>query len=196
MTGKMHQKDIEKAPQGFSFSAENLARAKEIVARYPAGRQQSAVMPLLTLAQKQNNNWLPKPAMDAVAEMLGMPPVRVYEVASFYTMYNLEPVGEHVIEVCTTTPCWLKGSDEIVAACEKRLGIGLGETTADGMFTLREVECLGACVNAPMCGIGEHYYEDLTPQNVVRIIDDLAMGREPKPGPQSGRKSSEPAGGK
>ncbi len=141
--------------------------AKTIIARYPAGRQQSAVMPLLALAQRQNGGWLPKAAMDYVAGMLGMAPVRVYEVASFYTMYNLDPVGKNVIEVCTTTPCWLRGSDAIVEACEKHLGIGLGETTADGQFTLREAECLGACVNAPMCSIGEHYYEDLTPENVT-----------------------------
>lgn len=192
MTGKLSP--IAEAPPIFTFSAENLARAKTIIAKYP--KKQSAVMPLLTLAQKQNNNWLSKAAMDTVAEMLDMPPVRVYEVASFYTMYNLEPTGKHVIEVCTTTPCWLMGSDKIVEACERRLGITLGETTRDGEFTLKEVECLGACVNAPMCGIGEHYYEDLTPQNVVRIIDDLAMGRQPKPGPQSGRRSSEPLGKK
>lgn len=172
-----------------------MAKAKDIIAKYPAGRQQSAVMPLLTLAQKQNANWLSKPAMDYVADMLGMPPVRVYEVASFYTMYNLQPVGKHMIEVCTTTPCWLRGSDDIVTACERRLGITLGETTRDGQFTLKEVECLGACVNAPMCAIGEHYYEDLTPQSMTKIIDDLTLGKEPKPGPQSGRKSSEPAGG-
>lgn len=194
MAGKLRH--IAESPQAFSFTAENLAQAKHIIGKYPKGCQQSAVMPLLMLAQKQNENWLPKAAMDVVADMLSMPPVKVYEVASFYTMYNLEPVGRHVIEVCTTTPCWLKGSDAIVAACERRLGIRLGETTHDGAFTLREVECLGACVNAPMCGIHEHYYEDLTPSGMVRIIDDLAMGRTPKSGPQSGRKSSEPAGEK
>ena len=124
--------------------------------------------------------------------LLGMPPVRVYEVASFYTMYNLQPVGKYTIEVCTTTPCWLRGSDDIVAMCEQRLGISLGETTKDGLFTLREAECLGACVNAPMCQVGEHYYEDLTPRDMESIIDTFARGSMPKPGPQSGRKSSEP----
>jgi NADH dehydrogenase (ubiquinone) flavoprotein 2 len=183
------------APQDFAFTQENLRRAEEIIARYPTGRQQSAVMPLLTLAQKQSQNWLPKAAMDTVAAILDMPPVRVYEVASFYTMYNLAPVGRHMIEVCTTTPCWLKGSDEIVAACEKRLGVKIGETTKDGQFTLKEVECLGACVNAPMCAVGEHFYEDLTPQSMVKLIDMLVQGQEPKPGPQSERQSSEPAGG-
>lgn len=195
MSGKLHHLPSEQ-PENFSFTKENLEKARQIVARYPAGRQQSAVMPLLTLAQKQNRNWLPKAAMDYVADMLGMAPVRVYEVATFYTMYNLEPVGTYMIEVCTTTPCWLRGSDAIVAACEKKLGIKMGETTPDGQFTLKEAECLGACVNAPMCQVGEHYYEDLTPDNVGKIIDALALGQQPKPGPQSGRKSSEPMEGK
>jgi NADH-quinone oxidoreductase E subunit len=189
------QPKLQDTAQEFIFTAENLSRAQEIIARYPTGRQQSAVMPLLMLAQKQSENWLPKSAMDTVAQMLDMPPIRVYEVASFYTMYNLEPVGRHMIEVCTTTPCWLRGSDQIVAACEKRLGVKIGETTKDGQFTLREAECLGACVNAPMCQIGEIFYEDLTPQSVVQLIDAISQGQEPKPGPQSGRKSSEPAGG-
>lgn len=192
MTGKLH-KTPHPDTQRFVFSPENLGQARATIAKYPPGRQQSAVMPLLMLAQKQNGNWLSKPAMDYVAEMLGMPPVRVYEVASFYTMYNLEPVGKHMIEVCTTTPCWLRGSDAIVSACERRLGIKLGQTTSDGQFTLREVECLGACVNAPMCAIGEHYYEDLTSETMTNIIDTLARKERPKPGPQSGRKSSEPA---
>jgi len=191
MTGKISITQYD-APEFFSFSADNAEKAKEIIARYPAGRQQSAVMPLLTMAQKQSGGWLPQVAMDYVANMLGMAPVRVYEVASFYTMYNLKPTGKHVIEICTTTPCWLRGSDAIVAACENHLGIGLGETTADGQFTLREVECLGACVNAPMCAVGEHFYEDLTPENVLGILDTLAAGKKPKPGPQSGRMSSEP----
>jgi NADH-quinone oxidoreductase E subunit len=178
--------------QLFAFLPENLKKAEAIIARYPAGKQQSAVMPLLTLAQQQNGNYLSKSAMDTVAAMLGMAPVRVYEVASFYTMYNLSPVGKHVIEVCTTTPCWLMGSDAIMAACEKKLGIKAGETTPDGNFTLREVECLGACVNAPMCGVGEHFYEDLTPDSMSKLIDMLALDQQPKPGPQSGRHSSEP----
>ncbi len=198
MTQKYHH-NPEIEPESFSFTPENLVEANALIAKYPPGRQQSAVMPLLALAQKQNNNWLPKIAMDYVANMLGMPPVRVYEVASFYTMYNLEPVGKHFVQVCTTTPCWLRGSDNIVSACEKRLGIGMGGTTPDGEFTLREVECLGACVNAPMVQItsfggADNYYEDLTPDTVVRIIDTLAFGENPKPGPQSGRRSSEPAG--
>src|SRR5688572_17414164 len=130
-------------PASFAFTGENLARAKDIIAKYPAGREQSAVMPLLTLAQTQHQNWLPKAAMDTVAKMLNMPPVRVYEVATFYTMYNLEPVGRYMIEICTTTPCWLKGSEAIVEICKQKLGLDIGGTTRDGLFTLKEAECLG-----------------------------------------------------
>lgn len=198
MSSKFSTRDYHQ-PERFAFTPEYFEEAKAIIARYPEGRQQSAVMPLLALAQKQNNNWLPKAAMDYVAEILGMPPVRVYEVATFYTMYNLEPVGRHCVQLCTTTPCWLRGSDAIVEACEQRLGVGMGETTPDGKFTLREVECLGACVNAPMCQVtshdgSDHYYEDLTPESMVRLIDQMARGEIPEGGPQSGRKSSEPQG--
>ncbi|MFW0776601.1 MAG: NADH-quinone oxidoreductase subunit NuoE [Rickettsiales bacterium] len=195
MAGKIHNTAMQ-SEEIFAFTAENLEKAREIIARYPQGKQQSAVMPLLTLAQRQNANYLSRSAMECVANMLGMPPVRVYEVASFYTMYNLQPVGKYMIEVCTTTPCWLRGSDAIVDACKKKLGIEVGETTPDGVFTLKEAECLGACVNAPMCQVGDHYYEDLTPENVERILDMLALDQQPKPGPQSGRRSSEPAGDK
>lgn len=194
MTAKIHITDHPGAP-AFAFSEANFSKAEAIIARYPAGRQQSAVMPLLMLAQRQNGNWLSRSAMDHVAGILGMPPVRVYEVATFYTMYNLAPVGRHMIEVCTTTPCWLRGSDAIVQACASHLGIGVGETTADGRFTLREAECLGACVNAPMCQIGDHYYEDLSPEAMISIINALAAGQAPRPGPQNGRVSSEPLGG-
>ena len=181
-------------PASFEFSKENYAEAQAIIAKYPAGRQQSAVMPLLTLAQEQHQNWLPKAAMDYVASILGMAPMRVYEVATFYSMYNLAPVGRHLVEICTTTPCWLKGSDDIVSACERHLGIRIGDTTPDRMFTLREAECLGACVNAPMLQIGDHYYEDLTPENVTSMLNKLARGEQPRPGPQTGKRiSSEPA---
>lgn len=192
MTGKIHHIQ-DSGPSVFTFTPENFRKAQAIIARYPAGKQQSAVMPLLTLAQRQHDGWIPKAAMDYIAVMLSMPPVRVYEVATFYTMYNLQPVGRHVIEVCTTTPCWLRGSDKIVEACEKQLGVKCGETTADGQFTLKEAECLGACVNAPMCQIGDHYYEDLTPESVKKIIEILESGELPQPGPQSGRRSSEPS---
>lgn len=189
-----HSVDVE----FFEFSEENAAKAQEIIARYPAGRQRSAVMPLLAMAQRQCGGWLPKKAMDYVADMLGMVPVRVYEVASFYTMYNLEPVGKHFVQVCTTTPCWLRGSDAIVDACEKKLGVKCGGTTQDGQFTLVEVECLGACVNAPMVQVdnpdGSHYFEDLSPESIEAVLDALARGEKPKAGPQNGRRSSEPQG--
>jgi len=184
-----------KQPENFAFTPENIKQAEVIIARYPKGKQASAVMPLLTLAQKQSANWLPKAAMDVVAHMLGMAPIRVYEVATFYSMYNLSPVGKHVVEICTTTPCWLKGSDDIVKACQKHLGVNLGETTPDGKFTLREVECLGACVNAPMVQVDERFYEDLTTENIVTVLEAFARGEMPKPGPQSGRRSSEPQSG-
>lgn len=182
-------------PGTFAFTEANMEQARKIIARYPEGKQASAVMPLLALAQEQNDNWIPRAAMDMIAHLLNMPAVRVYEVASFYTMYNLAPVGRHVLEVCTTTPCWLRGSDEIINACKKHLGVNVGQTTPDGLFTLREVECLGACVNAPMMQIGKSFYEDLTPESVVTMIDSLANGQSPKSGPQSGRTSSEPVSG-
>lgn len=182
-------------PESFAFSDANLATARAIIAKYPAGKQQSALMPLLTLAQEQNANWLPIAAMKYVAELLEIPAMRAYEVATFYTMYNLKPVGRHFIEVCTTTPCWLRGSDDIVKACKDKLGIGVGETTADGEFTLVEAECLAACVNAPMIQIGQHYYEDLTAETMGAIIDDLRAGRQPKPGPQNGRQCAAPLSG-
>ncbi len=179
----------------FAFTPENLAQAKKIIAKYPPGRQASAVMPLLALAQKQNDNWLPQAALEYVAAMLGMAPIRVHEVASFYTMYNLKPAGRVQVQVCTTTPCWLRGSDEIVRACEKTLGIKCGEVTPDGAFGLKEVECLGACVNAPMMQIGDDYYEDLDAASAARIVETLKAGGRPKPGPQGDRRTSEPAGG-
>jgi len=182
-------------PASFAFSADNEKRIKEIVADYPAGKQASAVMPLLDLAQRQNGGWLPRAAMDRVAEILDVPPIRVYEVATFYTMYNLVPIGEHHVQICTNLPCWLRGSDEVVSTCKNKLGIAFGETTADGKFTLTEAECLGACVNAPMVQIGDDYYEDLDGDATARILDELASGGTPAPGPQNGRKGCEPIGG-
>ena len=182
-------------PAEFAFDAANLAKTKEIIARYPEGRQASAVMPLLDLAQRQSGGWLPRAAMDHVAERLEMPRIRVYEVATFYTMYNLAPVGRHLVQVCTTTPCWLRGSDEVLSACARKLGVEPGQSTADGQFTLLEVECLGACVNAPMMAIGKDYYEDLDAASTEAILDALAKGGEPTAGSQKGRQSSEPFGG-
>jgi len=177
-------------PKSFTFTPDNLARAEKIIAKYPVGRQQSAVIPLLDIAQRQNDNWLPQAAMDYVGSMLDMPPIRVYEVASFYTMFNLKPVGENFVQVCTTTPCWLRGSADIVSTCKKKLGIGIGETTADGKFTLTEVECLGACVNAPMVQINDDFYEDLTPELMEKVIDTLKAGKKPEVGSQTGRRGS------
>ena len=187
-------------PGSFAFTAENLEIAKAQIAKYPEGRQASALMPLLMLAQKQHNNWLPVPAIEYVAAMLGMPYMRAYEVASFYTMYNLAPTGRHHVQCCTTTPCWLRGSDEVVKACKETLGIGMGETTADGLFTLTEVECLGACVNAPMVQVtsqdgSDEFYEDLDYAGTRELLLKLKRNEKPAPGPQSGRRSSEPAGG-
>lgn len=181
-------------PKNFEFTPENMDRATAIIARYPEGRQASAVMPLLDLAQRQSGGWLPQAAMDAVAVMLDMPGIRVYEVATFYTMYNLAPVGEHHVQVCTTTPCWLRDSDSIVDACRDELGVGFGESTADGKFTLSEVECLGACVNAPMVQINDDYYEDLTPEAVKAVLQALRRGETPAAGSQSGRQNAAPAG--
>lgn len=181
-------------PSSFAFTAENLARIKKVIARYPAGRQASAVLAALDIAQRQHGGWLPRAAMDCVAELLGMANIRVYEVATFYNMFNLEPVGRHHVQVCTTTPCWLRGSDGIVGTCQKVLGVRVGETTADGMFTLDEVECLGACVNAPMMKIGDHYFEDLDPESTERLLMALKAGKPVKPGPQGSRHTSEPAG--
>ncbi|MBL8666908.1 MAG: NADH-quinone oxidoreductase subunit NuoE [Rhodospirillales bacterium] len=179
----------------FAFTEENLAEAERHIAKYPDGRQASALLPLLHLAQRQNAGFLTLQALDYIAAFLQMAPIRVYEVATFYTMFKLHPMGRHHVEVCTNVPCWLRGSDDILAACRQKLGIGPGETTADGMFTVSEAECLGACVNAPMMQIGDDYYEDLTPETTVAIIEALARGETPKPGSQSGRRGAEPAGG-
>ena len=182
-------------PDTFAFSSENRDVADKIITRYPEGRQASAVMPLLDLAQRQAGGWLPRAAMDHVAVVLEMAPIRVYEVATFYTMYKLEPVGEHVVQVCTTTPCALRDCAAIVHACREELGVDFGETTEDGKFTLFEVECLGACVNAPMMQIGDDYYEDLDEGSTKTILQALRRGETPEPGPQSSRTASEPLDG-
>jgi NADH dehydrogenase (ubiquinone) flavoprotein 2 len=180
----------------FKFTTENLKRAQSIIGNYPKGFECSAVMPLLDLAQRQHG-WLPISAMHYVAEMLKMPKMRVYEVATFYTMFKREPVGKYFVGVCTTTPCMLGGCgcSPILDALKKKLGIDVGHTTPDKMFTLAEVECLGACVNAPMIQINDTYYEDLTVKDVNEIIDELKAGKTPKAGPRNGRFASEPAGG-
>jgi NADH-quinone oxidoreductase subunit E len=185
---------------GFAWTEANARLAKEIVARYPEGRQQSAILPLLDLAQRQvgaatnTQGWLPIPVMEFVGKELGMAYVRVLEVATFYTMFNLAPVGRFHVQVCGTTPCMLRGSDEVFAACHKR-GLKKGKTTEDGLFTLSEVECLGACANAPMVQINDDNYEDLTEESMAAILDALAAGQTPKPGPQMERQTSCPVGG-
>ncbi len=187
--------DAIKTSNGFAFTEASKAQADAHVAKYPAGRQGSAVIPLLTIAQEQNDGWLSLPCIEYVAGYLSMPPIRVHEVATFYTMYRLRPVGKQVIEVCTTTPCWLRGSDDIIEACEAELGIKVGQTTPDGEFTLLEVECAGACVNAPLCAIHKKYYEDLDAKSMRKIIKALKAGKTPKAGPQIKRQTSAPAGG-
>ena len=182
-------------PESFAFTPENLEAAKSIIAKYPEGRQASACMPLLDLAQRQHDGWLPRAAMDHVADLLDMAPIRVYEVATFYTMYNLAPVGEHHVQVCTNLPCWLRGSGDVVEACQRVLGIQMGESTEDGKFTLTEVECLGACVNAPMIQVNDDYYEDLDSSSTETILTELKLGETPKAGSQIGRRSCEPIGG-
>jgi len=185
----------------FAWTAENAAKAKEIVARYPEGRERSAVMPLLDLAQRQvgaetnTQGWLPIPVIEFVARELDMPVIRVLEVATFYFMYNLVPVGRFHVQVCGTTPCMLRGSDDLLAACKKR-GMSKGHTTDDGMWTLTEVECMGNCSSAPMVQINDDNYEDLTAERLDHILDELAAGRQPKTGTQEpGRHTVEPLGG-
>jgi NADH-quinone oxidoreductase E subunit len=183
-------------PDSFEFTAENLERAKAHIAKYPPGRQASAVLPLLWIAQYQNEGWLPRAAMDYVAKVLEMAPIRVYEVATFYTMFNLRPVGRYLLQACTTTPCWLRGSDAMVEACERKLGIGIGGTTPDRLFTLVEVECLGACVNAPILQVNDDFYEDLDGPATEALLDALRDGKPPPAGSMIGRQGSEPVTGR
>jgi NADH-quinone oxidoreductase subunit E len=185
----------------FAWTSHNEAKAKVIVGRYPPGRQHSAIIPLLDLAQRQvgaetrTQGWLPIPVIEFVARQLDMPYIRAYEVATFYTMFNLRPVGRFHVQVCGTTPCMLRGSDDVLAACYAR-GLKKGATTADGLFTLAEVECLGACANAPMVQINDDNYEDLTFETATAVLDALARGETPKPGPQGvDRRTSDPEGG-
>ncbi len=193
-------------PESFVFTKAFQKKVDEVISLYPKGRQQSAVMPMLDLAQRQvaeegakadpvYGGWIPRAAMDHIADQLDMAPIKVYEVASFYSMYNMAPVGKYLVQLCTTTPCWLCGSDDIVNTCKDHLGIGMGETTPDGKFTLMEVECLGACVNAPMVQINDHYYEDLTATSMKEVLDMLAEDMQPKIGSQKARKASMPLSG-
>lgn len=161
----------------FSFTSENQQVVKQIIKKYPPGRQASAIVPVLDLAQRQCGGWLPQSAIEEVALLLNMPVMRAQEVATFYTMFNLKPVGKYHLQLCRTTPCWLRGSAEIQAVCETHLGIKHGEVTSDGKFSLQEVECLGACVNAPVAQINDDYYEKLTPDSMKEILQNLATGK-------------------
>ena len=181
-------------PASFAFTPDNAAQAQALIAKYPDGRQASAVVPLLWLAQKQHDYWLPKPAIEEVARLLSMPVIRVMEIATFYSMFNLEPVGKYFIQLCGTTPCALRGAEAIRKVCEDRIG-PQKQASGDGIFAWAEVECLGACCNAPMVQINDDYYEDLTPQNFAKLLDDLAAGRAVARGSQTGRSASAPAGG-
>jgi NADH-quinone oxidoreductase subunit E len=184
----------EKQPPSFAFTPQNLEWAKAQIAKYPPGRQQSAVIPILWRAQQQSGGWLPQKAIEAVAEMLGMAKIRVLEVATFYTMFNLAPVGKFHVQLCGTTPCMLRGSDDLKKVCRRMIG-EQDHVTDDGIFSWTEVECLGACVNAPMVQINYDYYEDLTVESFTRILNDLSLGKKPKPGPQIDRQMSAPLGG-
>jgi len=179
----------------FEFTSENLDRAKREIAKYPDGRQASAVLAVLDIAQRQNDGWTSDSVIRAVAALLGMPRIRVVEVASFFTMINTDPVSRYLLQFCTTTPWWLRESAEVVAAAEKHLGITFGETTEDGLFTMREVECLGACVNAPIVQINDDMYEDLTGARMVALLDALRAGETPPHGSQIARRKSAPIGG-
>lgn len=188
-------------PEPFTFDAESEAAIAVALAKYPTGRQASAVLPLLDLAQRQMARtsgaaWIPVPAMDAIAARLGMAPIRVYEVATFYLMFNTRPVGKFHLQLCTTTPCWLRGSDQVVAACRRLTGIaGWGETSADGLFTMTEVECLGACVNAPILQVNDDFYEDMDAASTERLLEALRRGEPLPAGSMAGRQGSAPAGG-
>jgi NADH-quinone oxidoreductase subunit E len=196
----MDAPDFEQ-PAHFAFDAESVAEIDRIVAKYPAGRQASAVIPALYVAQHQmkrqtGSAWVPVKAMDAVAERLGMPPIRVYEVTTFYFMFNTSPVGKYHLQLCTTTPCWLRGSDEVVAACREATGIkGWKETSGDGLFTMTEVECIGACVNAPVLQVDDDFYEDMDAARTKALIAELREGRRPPAGSTIGRRTSAPEGG-
>jgi NADH-quinone oxidoreductase subunit E len=181
-------------PEGFAFTPENLDWAKAEIKKYPEGRQASAVLSLLWRAQEQIGGWISEPALRTVADMLGMAYIRVYEIVTFYTMFNLAPVGRYYVQVCGTTPCMLRGAEDIKDACRKHIG-PKDTVSKDGAFSWTEVECLGACVNAPMAQINKYYYEDLTPENFESILKKLRKGEHVEPGPQNGRKTSAPLSG-
>ena len=179
-------------PENFEFTDENLREVEKLISKYPEGKQQSAVMSLLYIAQKQNDNWIPLSAMKYIGKILKMPYVKVYEVATFYTMYNLSPVGKNFIQVCTTTPCMLRGAGKIVEACKEKISENENELSDDKTCSWMEVECLGACINAPMMQINDDYYEDLNKEKALKILDQLISGEKTIPGSYRGRINSEP----
>ena len=179
-------------PENFEFNQESFEQAKKIITKYPEGKQQSAVMSLLYIAQKQNNNWIPLSAMKYIGKILNMPYIKVYEVATFYTMYNLTPVGKNFIQVCTTTPCMIRGAGKIVEACKEKISKNENELSKDKSCSWMEVECLGACINAPMIQINDDYYEDLDKEKALKILDQIISGKKPDPGSYRGRVNSEP----
>ena len=184
----------ESQPDSFAFTQENMDWAVTQIAKYPEGRQASAILPLLWQAQKQGGGWLSEPAIRCVADMLGMAYIRTLEVATFYSMFNLSPVGEFFVQLCGTTPCWLRGADDLKAVCRRQIGEP-GDVSGDGKLSWIEVECLGACVNAPMVQINDDFYEDLTADTFERLLEDLRHGRDVVTGPQNGRQASAPEGG-
>ena len=186
------KKISKEQPDKFEFSSENLLISKKIIKNYPEGRQQSSVMALLYLAQKQNSNWIPLVALKYIAKLLEMPYIKVYEVATFYSMYNLSPVGNYFIQVCTTTPCMIRGAYKLIEACKEKISNNQNELSNDKSCSWVEVECLGACVNAPLMQINDDYYEDLNKEKTLKIIDQILNGESPIPGSYRGRLNSEP----
>ena len=186
------KKPAKDQPENFEFSSYSLKEAKTIIAKYPEGKQQSAVMALLYIAQRQNDNWIPLAAMKYIAKFLDMPYIKVYEVATFYSMYNLSPVGKYFVQVCTTTPCMIRGANKLVEACKEKISKNESELSKDKTCSWMEVECLGACVNAPMMQINDNYYEDLDKEKTLKILELLLKGETPKPGSYRGRINNEP----
>ena len=186
------KKISKEQPDKFEFILDNLEKARKVIKKYPDGKQQSAVMSLLYLVQKQNNNWIPLAAIKYIGKLLEMPYIKVYEVATFYTMYNLTPVGHHFVQVCTTTPCMIRGAYKLVEACKEKISPNENELSKDNNCSWMEVECLGACVNAPMIQINDDYYEDLDKEKTLKIIDQILKGETPKPGSYRGRLNTEP----
>ena len=186
------RKPAKEQPEKFEFNSASFEAAKNIVAKYPEGKQQSAVMALLYIAQKQNNNWIPLVAMKYIAKFLDMPYIKVYEVATFYSMYNLAPVGEYLVQVCTTTPCMIRGAYKLVEACKEKISENENELSANKNCSWTEVECLGACVNAPMLQINDDYFEDLDKEKTLEILEKILNGKKPKPGSYRGRINNEP----